>query len=408
MKEKFRILFKPGTHRILYTLLLIATPFLLLQNYLQTLIGKISASTFPVGATDIPYAVIIGFAMMGLIIYFSYKKLNLFRGISWLVIIILFWIGQNSSDYYFNQNFYDLQYNWHFFAYAIFSYINYRALAFKKTPPAKVIRITFFLALGASALDELLQVPLSSRIFDLGDISKDLWGSMIGLFFIYFILENGSIIRKGWKLRQRTIRDYTNNPVSLLIVLFIFSYIFIVVASLLTDTTLILPAVLITLLLFATVFMVIHLTQFKLWRNVILALAALLLIIQAYSFGKHYRDNIVSTSKNILNYKGIPIIYFDVMIFPNGFFRLVDKKMMFNQRDQKTIVQKCENIIVFGTGMDGEGGKGFPFSEKTQFLFNEKNNKGVQIILLDNKTACMTYNRIKKDGKRPALIYHNN
>jgi hypothetical protein len=231
---------------------------------------------------------------------------------------------------------------------------------------------------------------------------------MVSLFFYSFILENGSILRKGWKLRQRTIVGYTKDPLSLMIVLFILSYIFMVVASLLTEKIFILPAVFISLLLFGIVFMIIHLTQFKLWRNLILAFSALLIVIQAYSFVKHLNDNIVSTSKYILNYKGIPIIYFDVMIYPNGFFRLVDKKTDFNPRDQQTIVEKCENIIVFGTGIEGDGGKGFPFSETTQFLFNESNNKGVQVILQKNKTAGKTFNRIKEEGKRPALIYHNN
>jgi len=408
MKEKYGIIFKPGTHRILYILLLIATPFLLLQNYLQTFIGEMSASTYSVGGMDIPVALTIAIAMIGLILSFSYKKLNRFRAISWLIVIFLFWLGQNSTDYYFNHKFYELQFNWHYFAYAIFAFINYRALSYKKSPPAKIIKLTFVSALGVSTLDELLQVPLSNRVFDLGDISKDLWGAMIGLFIIYFILENGGIVRNGWKLRQRTIIDYTKNPISILIVLFILAFIFMATASLLTETTFILPAVLITLLLFGTVFMIIHLTQFKLWRNIILAFSSLLFVIQVYSYGKHFNDNIVSTSKNILNYKGIPIIYFDVMIYPDGLFRLVDKKSEFNQRDQQTIVQKCENIIVFGTGIEGDGGKGFPFSEETQFIFNELNNKGVQIILQNNKTACNTYNRIKKEGKRPALIYHNN
>jgi len=408
MKEKYGIIFKPGTHRILYILLLIATPFLLLQNYLQTFIGEMSASTYSVGGMDIPVALTIAIAMIGLILSFSYKKLNRFRAISWLIVIFLFWLGQNSTDYYFNHKFYELQFNWHYFAYAIFAFINYRALSYKKSPPAKIIKLTFVSALGVSTLDELLQVPLSNRVFDLGDISKDLWGAMIGLFIIYFILENGGIVRNGWKLRQRTIIDYTKNPISILIVLFILAFIFMATASLLTETTFILPAVLITLLLFGTVFMIIHLTQFKLWRNIILAFSSLLFVIQVYSYGKHFNDNIVSTSKNILNYKGIPIIYFDVMIYPDGLFRLVDKKSEFNQRDQQTIVQKCENIIVFGTGIEGDGGKGFPFSEETQFIFNELNNKGVQIILQNNKTACKTYNRIKKEGKRPALIYHNN
>ncbi|NQU35349.1 MAG: VanZ family protein, partial [Bacteroidetes bacterium] len=335
-------------------------------------------------------------------------KLNRIRLTSWFVVLFLFWIGQKSTDYYFNHKFYELQYNWHYFAYAIFAYLNYRALSIKNLSSQKIILLTFISALGTSALDEFLQMPLSNRIFDVGDISKDLWGTMIGLFIIYFILENGSILIDGWKIRQPNLKDYFKKPLSLLIFLFILAYIFMVTASLLTETTFILSAILITLLIFVIVFLIIHLCQFKLSRNIIIVIISVLFVTQGFYINKYFNDDIVSTNNNILIYKGIPIVYFDVLIYPDGFFRLVDKKKVFNQRDQQTIFDVCDNIIVFGTGDDGTGGKGFPLTDETQFVFSESNNQGIQIILQKNNEACDTYNRLKAEGKKPALIYHNN
>ncbi len=408
MKGKFSILTKPETHRILYILLLIATPFLLLQNYLQSVIGELSNLTYAVGNFDIPVTVTIAIIGVVVILSFSFHKLNRIRLISWFVVLLLFWIGQKSTDYYFNHKFYELQYNWHYFAYAIFAYLNYRALSLKNAPSQKIILLTFISALAASTLDEFLQMPLSNRIFDVGDISKDLWGTMIGLFIIYFILENGSILINGWKIRQSKLKDYFKNPLSLLILLFILAYIFMVIASLLTETTFILSTILITILIFGVVLLTIHLTQYKLSRNIIIVIISVVFVTQGYYINKYFNDNIVSTSNNILIYKGIPIIYFDVLIYPDGLLRLVDKKKVFNQRDQETIFDVCDNIIVFGTGGDGTGGKGFPLIDETQFVFNETNNQGIQIILQKNNDACDTYNRLKAEGKKPALIYHNN
>jgi hypothetical protein len=407
MNGKLSILKKPETHRILYILLLIATPFLLLQNYLQSVIGEISNLTYSLGKVDIPVTVTIAALGILIILTYSYQKLNKIRIIAWLVVIILFWIGQKSTDYYFNHKYYELQYNWHYFAYAIFAYLNYLALSTKNTSKQNIILLTFISALATSTLDEFLQMPLSNRIFDVGDISKDLWGTTIGLIIIFFILENGEIISKGWRIRHKKISDYFKHPLSALLLVFIFSYIFMVVASVLTETKFIVNSLSITLIIFTLTFLIIHLSQFKFYRSLILIIVSLLFFIQAFFFIRYFDSNISYNKNNILVYKGIPIIYFDVMIYPNGFFRLVDKKDRFNLRDQQTIFNLCENIIIFGTGDDGMGVKGFPLTDKTQFVFNETNYKGIQIILLKNSEAVKNFNRIKKEGKKPTLIYHN-
>jgi len=408
MNSNTGIIFKPETHRLLYILLLVATPFLLLQNYLQSVIGELSNLTYTVFNTAIPVTVTIAVVIIIVILFYTYKKLNRLRIISWIVILILFWIGQKSTDYYFNHKFYELQYNWHYFAYAIFAYLNYRVLSAKNASPQKIIALTFIYTLAISTFDELMQMPLSNRIFDIGDISKDLWGSVIGLIFIFFILENGSIIKDGWKIRQKKIRGYFNNPLSLLIVEFLFAYVFMVTASLLTVSSYILITVLISVLLIGIKFIVVHLSQKKISRNVLIVLFAGLIITQGYFIIKYNDDNIVYYNNKLLIYKGIPVYFFDVFIYPDGTFRLVDKKKIFNQRDRQTILNLSEDIIIIGNGTDGTGGNGFPEKTENQFIYNEFTKQGVQIIILNNEKACDKFNALKEENKRPVLILHNN
>jgi len=408
MYSKFSILFNPNTHRGLYILLLITTPFLLLQNYLQSLIGEISDLSVSVFDINTPITLLIAFALILTILLISYNKLNKLRITSWLIIALLFWIGQKSTDYYFNHKFYELQYNWHFIAYSIFAFLNYRVLKNNNASPSKIILLTFVYTLLISTFDEAIQIPLSNRIFDVGDISKDLWGSMIGLVFIFFILENGKIIDNGWKIRRKTLREYTKNPLSLLIIEFVFAYLFMVSSSLLTSTQYILVSIFIPTIATAIIFTIVHLSQNKISRIAFIILFSGLIITQGIYLYKYSDKGISYNNNKLLIYKGIPIYFFDVMIFPDGTFRLVDKKKSFNQRDVETILDKCENILIISSGNDNSGGKGFPSSTITQFIFNKKTMQGVQLIIRRNKKACTSFNELNTAGKRPTLIFHNN
>lgn len=408
MDSKFSVIYKPETHRFLYILLLIATPFLLLQNYLQSTIGQISNLSYDAFGISIPITVTVAIVLIVAILLFTLKKINKRRIISWVIVVVLFWIGQKSTDFYFNHKYYDLQYNWHYFSYAIFAYLNYKVLSGKNVPSQRIILLTFISTITISTIDELIQMPLSNRIFDLGDISKDLWGSMIGLFIIYFILENGKIINKGWKIRHKKLKDYLGSPISMLIIGFIFAYIFMVIGSLLTLTNYIFTAVLIFTVLFAIVFLIIHLSQFKNYRILIIIIFTTIVVTQGFFIIKYFDKGIVYNNNKILVYKGIPIYFFDVLIYPDGMFRLVDKKKVFNKRDQQTIKDLSDYIAIIGSGTDGSGGKGFPQDTKTQFVFNYATNQGIQIIILNNNKACDHFNTLTKAGKRPVLIFHNN
>jgi len=406
MNTRLRILFQPKTHFFLYALLLIATPFILLQNYLQSFIGQMSVKSFEIFNFDFPFTVAITLVIIVTLIISFWKKFTLTRLISWGIILILFWIGQKSTDYYFNHDFYELQYNWHYFAYGIFTYLSYRRLSVKNFSSQKILLITYISAICISAFDEAIQMPLSNRIFDLGDIAKDLWGTMIGLVFIFFILENGKILKNGRKIRQRKIKDYLQNPISLFLLEIVFAYLLMLFSSILTDTKYLFPAFFIPVFVFILFFFIIHLSQKKLYRNIFIILFIIMISVQAVFFIKYKDQNIVYHKNQLTIYKGIPLYYFDVLIYPDGMFRLVDKKETFNKRDLNKIMSFTENILIIGSNKNKSGGRGFPVDTESQFIFNYLNKQGLQIISQKNKDACNKFNQLCKEKKKPALILH--
>ena len=72
IKEKF---YSPATNLIFYILLLIATPFLIVQNYLQQVIGMTSRLSFTMLKIDIPYIVAIAiiFVIVLIIEHLQYR-----------------------------------------------------------------------------------------------------------------------------------------------------------------------------------------------------------------------------------------------------------------------------------------------------------------------------------------------
>jgi VanZ family protein/uncharacterized protein len=407
MEKIVRYFQQPKTHRSLYVLLLIATPFLLLQNYLQSFIGTLSDASFSINEIEIPYVLLIASVLVITVLVLFRRSITTFKIFAWFFVLFLFWVGQQSTDYYFNHKFYELQYNWHYFAYGIFAALNYRVLKTKHFPPQKIILNTFFYALGISAFDELVQIPLSNRIFDVGDISKDLWGTMIGMFILFVIIENAQIFRNSKPYRQVSWKNYLAEPKSVFILAFIFAYIFMVIASLLTDSDYLWQAIVIPVFIFGVVFLIIHLSQNKKWRLAFIAIFITLSGIQLIALSKYWKENITYCGDYLLVYKGIPLPYFDALIYPSGRFRAVDKKTHFSTRDQQTIKAFAQNILIIGTGKNLKTGIGFPKDELTQFIYNHSQNKGLQIIIMENEQACLKYNQLAKEGKRPTLILHH-
>lgn len=392
---------------ILYILLLIATPFLLLQNYLQSFIGNLSKATFEISQLEIPYIVVIALFFALILIIKNLKYLSRFRLISLFISLVLIFIGQKLTDFYFNHKFYELQFNWHYFAYGIFSYIAYRYFKSKEKSDAQIMLLTFIAAISISTFDEFIQIYISNRIFDIGDIGKDAWGSVIGMFFIFFVIKEGSIIKQSWKIREAKLKSYFNNSFSILFLEAVFTVILIFISSLLTDMIYLKYAILVSLSLFVLFFILFHLSQKKILGRIIIIFAVLIIFIQSFFFVKYHKENIVKNSYGIIVYKGIPLPFLDIMIYENGFFRFVDKKHSFNKRDINTICHHTTDILLIGSGAYGKGGLGFPEKIMSQFIFNTVKMKPIQIIILDTPQACRKYNQLKKEGYNVLFIIHN-
>ena len=143
------------------------------------------------------------------------------------------------------------------------------------------------------------------------------------------------------------------------------------------------------------------------FKFTLLSIFVCAVLLQTYFFVKYRSANIVNHRHGLTVYKGIPIIFFDAMIFPDGTFRLVDKKHFFNLRDQKFFSKQRADILVIASGSKGEGGQGFPVKAPVQFIYNYYTQRGTQVIILENSQASELFNRLKSEGKNVLFILHN-
>ena len=405
--RKIKKPYSPLINLIMFASLLVATPFLMLQNYLQTFVGELSLSNFEFLGIVIPYVVILALIILITLIIINLKHFSRFRIISVLITLLLMIIGQKLSDFYFNQKFYELQHNWHYFAYGLFSYIAYRYFKSKNKSDARIILLTFISTILISTFDEFIQIHISSRIFDIGDIGKDMLGVVIGMFFINFVINKGEIIKQTWKIREKKIKDYFNNPFSILFLETIFTLILLSVSSQLTNIEYLGYSIFISVVLFLILFFIFHLSQKHIFKRIFICILIIYILVQGFFIVKYHKEGIIHNSYGITVYKGIPLPFLDIMIFESGFFRFVDKKHDFNTRDKNTIFHYSNSILLIGSGKDGSGGNGFPEKLKPQFVFNTIKFKPLQIIILKTPEACKKYNQLKKEGYNVLFIIHN-
>lgn len=406
MKKGFHIN-SPLLQLVMYALLLFFTPFIMLRNFMQEAIANLSKASFCVFEVNIPYILLLAVVSALGIAFVWRRHITKYRFAGLIAVLLLIIIGQNSTDYYFNHKFYELQHNWHYFAYGIFAYMMYRTFKPRNVPASKIILFTIIFALCISTLDEIVQIFISNRVFDICDIGKDLWGAMAGTVGVYFVGEEGKIVQKNWRIRQKNMLEYLRNPLSILVLGIVFSYIFLVIGSLLSESQYVLYVVGITLVLFALFFVVFHLSQRRALRFFFATCAIIILLAQSVSLAIYYDENIIYNSFGLTIYKGIPIPFFDVLIRPNGTFRLVDKKHAFNQRDMQFFHSHAEDILLIGSGAEGRGGKGFHDIRETFFIFNPVRKQGLQVIIQKTPKACETFNRLKSKGKNVLFILHN-
>lgn len=403
-----RGIYSPRLHLTLYSLLLVFTPFLMLRNFLQTAIGDISLSTFHLGGLAVPLVPTLAAAAVVLLLVIFRPRITKRRVLAALFSVAMVALAQRITDFYFGHRFYELQQNWHYFAYAIFTLMSYRYLRFRGVSLARLVLITFGLAVVYSAFDEGFQLLITSRIFDPSDIAKDAWGALTGLTFLLIAGEYPELAQGKWKrIRQRTVAEYFHQTASVWVLLFVLGLLFLGYASLLTESQYLGAILLFTLGTFVVFFAVLHLSQFRWWGRALLALAVLAVLTQGYFYLRHRNDYIIRQQYGLMIYKGIPVPFFDVMIFPDSHFRLVDKKHYFNSRDRRFFNRQRPDVLIIGAGYRGKGGQGFPQQWGSRFIYNPFTERGTQVIILNSSQACERFNQLKKQGKNVLLVLHN-
>jgi VanZ family protein len=412
MKKKslhFQLL-SPKTSIILFSILVVSMPFIMLQNYLQSTFRNTAGFVFTAWGIEIPIILAIVIPIILILIAINIKKITPLRVYTSIFIILMLYIGQISSDFYINYKFYDLQNNWHYFAYCFFTVIMYRYLITKNLPLHKIIIITFLRGLVISLFDEGIQVFISNRIFDLSDVAKDTWGLWIGNIVIFFLAENGKLLKEMPKILHKNLKDYIKSPISLIAFQGIFTYLYVFISANMTDSRLGFLLIFITLSLCTLIFIIIHFSQYRKVKWVIISLIAFCLIGLSTSYLLNKDKGLISINNCIVNYKGIPIPYFDVLIKPNGFFRLVDKNQNICKGDLLKLYEYDADIMIFALSEDYSGENKLikvNALSNAYFLYNPFSKKGVQVLVMNYSDAIETYNRLINNRKNVAMIIHN-
>ncbi|ROL60196.1 hypothetical protein D9V86_09675, partial [Bacteroidetes/Chlorobi group bacterium ChocPot_Mid] len=107
MEGKEKYILSPLVNLVLFDLLLIATPFLMLQNYLQLTVKSLSRASVELFGINFPIVLILATAFVIIVLFLTYRKLNLFRIAVILFVVLMMVAGQKVADYFINNKFYD-------------------------------------------------------------------------------------------------------------------------------------------------------------------------------------------------------------------------------------------------------------------------------------------------------------
>lgn len=394
-------------HVELYSFLLVVTPLVMLRSFLQQFIAKLSDYEFSIFGFHLPVILTIVTVLAVALFLWNWRRVTRWHLLAIGIVIAMDFVAQQVADYYMDHRFYDLQQNWHYVAYGLFSWMMYRDLAPRGWPLARIILLTVSLALLFSTFDEAFQKFVNTRVFDICDIAKDAYGSMAGLVIVSLGGSRRGELLANRRLRHPRLKDYFTHPLTALISGITFTLLLLVFGSLLSDADYLATAVLLAVAAFVFIWMVVHLSQFRIPRYLMIGLLAAGILTQAFFFLRHRHDGIVYNRFGLTVYKGIPIPYFDVLIFPDGHFRLVDKKHIFNAADRRFLYKQDADILLIGSGSQGRGGNGFPARAVSQFTFNPFTQRATHVIIMKTDDACKTFNRLRKDRKNVLFVLHN-
>lgn len=357
--------------------------------------------------TAITYRIAFILVVSGIALaYYFRSKITHARIAASIICLFLLTAIFATNDYYLGKPFLVPRSYWHAFAYFFLAILISRVLNSRKINVSMAIPLIYFLSLAVATLSEIFSVLVTSySVFDLNDISQSGFAALVGVIFIHFVILNGktfSPLRENIKLHHEKVQDYFKHPISFIVLMLIFNFIFMIFSSLLTAIIYVQTALAATIIAcFFSLLFYILLSRKKI-RRIFSIIISMLFVLQIVSYVVYHQDNITYNRWGLTIYKGIPIPFFDVMIFPNGNFRLVNKKHVFNAFDTEAILNQRPDIVIFGTGSEGLGGKG----KGIECLRNHKN---IRLIMLKTPDAVRIFNKIKAEqkDKRIVFILHN-
>lgn len=408
MKKTESLRTEPMIQYCLFAVLVVMTPFMVVTRFLQGAVYEFSHLKLPLLGFELPIvATVAAFALIAFVVYvrreITFRKVKA-AGVILGMILLSYWV----QDLYGGMAIYDLQKNWHYVAYGAYPFFFFRAFSVRGMQVSRMILFAYLTAIGLSTFDEAFQFKMSNRIFDVSDIAKDSWGAIIGLILVLFVAETYGRVELDWKnVWRKRIRDYFDDPLGTLLLVGILSTTAILVSPLLTESSLIGYFLLAVASLSVIIVLTLHNLQRKTFRLVAGAIIGLAITGLGASTALSAGDHIVKSNYGLTIFRGVPVPFFDLLIYPNGLPRLVDKKHFFNNQDKQFLFQQRPDILIIGGGHNGKGGKGFAVPEGTYFAFNRYIARGTQVIVLSSSDACREYNRLKAEGKRVLLVIHS-
>jgi len=290
--------------------------------------------------------------------------------------------------------------------YGIFAWISWLYHDQKGHSKARYLWSTLLMGQIISVFDETAQIFISGRVFDICDIGKDLWGVMVGMMVIIAAVSNKSSDYK-FRLIHKKITDNFRNPYSILFIILIYGFLFLSISSILTETRYLVNVFMWTWSIFLLIMLIIYFLQYKIPRVIILISLAGLIIFVGITVKSNSQNIIIHKKPGLLEFRGITVPYFDLMIKTDGAVQVVDKKVYFNKKDKiNRIYGLTDDILIIGSGSRGQGGKGF-YDNNSHFVYNPITKKPLQILVYPNQQACRIYNKLHAEGKKVLFIIYN-
>jgi len=391
-----------------FLILVVLTPFVMVTKYLQGTIHVLSLFKLPILGIEVPIIMALS-ALVAIILLIKYIRLLTSKKIVAIIFVIgMISTGHLVQDKLLDRSFFDLQPNWHYLAYGTYIFFFARAFYSPKLNGSRFIILAYLTVLLISTFDETFQYFLSHRVFDISDISKDAWGATAGLIILFFMTEHyGTIDLKNAKWWKAKISDYFKDPATTLLSFFSLTLIFLLISPILSEHNMWFILCSIGFSTFLFLALIFHFMQYRTFRYVALTVFSILFLGLATSYAINRDKNITYCEHGITVYKGIPVVFFDLMIYPNGQMSLLDKKHNYRKQDKRYFLKQEPDILLIASGHQNKGGKGFSISNGTKFIFNTFSMKGTQLIILPTPDAVKKYNELRKAGKKVFLVLHN-